>query len=84
MIVYSRLYNGDSNWETISYDEALKTVLTTFDDCDLVRDMLTVPNWITCRLAVIGVKVDGRVLMPGLAFAVPDGCEYDEKGNRLP
>ena len=83
MLEFRRKYHDEKDWETIDHDEALNTLLTTFKDNDMTRDMLTVPNWIPCRFATIQVKKDGMVLMPGLSCALPPENRYDDNGNRL-
>ncbi len=72
----------------ISMSEALEVVYGSYGDTDMSRDMLSIPNRIPCRFSeieVVGVTDGGHKLVPmaGLEFLVPDGAEYDEKGNRL-
>ena len=84
MLKYLKQYKGEDNWEEIDFDTALATVLNTFRDCDMVRDMLTIPNWIPCRFSTIRIVKDGTIAsMPGLSCMVPPDSEYDESGNRL-
>lgn len=86
-MVYERKMVDSDEWERIPYDEALKTVLGTFRDNDMTRDMLTIPNMIQCQYSTIQVKepVKGnfKVLMAGLVNQVPMDTEYDEDGNRI-
>jgi len=83
MLKYLKQFKGQENWEEISHDAALATLLTTFKDSDMTRDMLTIPNWIPCRFSTIQVRDDNRVAMPGLTCLLPMGYEYDESGNRI-
>ena len=74
--------------EPITYDDALNTLLGSYKNNDMTRDMLTLPNRIKCRFTEIGVeKVEdnGRVIssMPGLYNLLPMDAEYDEDGNRI-
>ena len=68
----------------ISPEKAHDILLTTWKDTEMTRDMLTIPNSIICRFSRVDVESDdGMVSMPGLFNLIPDGAEYDEKGNRI-
>ena len=75
--------------KSISEEEALRKVLGTYRDCDAVRDWLTIPNCIVCRLSTVYVlsgEDDGwsfdLLLLRGTMS--PEGVEYDERtGNRI-
>lgn len=86
-MVYERKMADSDEWERITYDEALNTVLGTFRDNDMTRDMLTIPNWIQCQYSTIEVKepIEGtfEVLMAGLVNQIPMDAEYDDDGNRI-
>ena len=83
MLKYLKQFKGQDDWEEIDHDAALATLLTTFRDCDMTRDMLTIPNWIPCRFSTIQVRFGDVVAMPGLTCLLPMDKEYDENGNRL-
>ena len=78
-------YNG--RLREVSYKEALNSVLGTFRDNDMSRDMLTIPNSIDCRYAWIYVKDYStnppKVLMAGLWNQLPAFVEYDDDGNHI-
>ena len=77
---------ADGNETEISYLEALRSVTGRFVDCQMVRDMLSIPNRIPAIASYIMVKDEKypeMVPMPGLQCLVPDGYEYDEFGERL-
>lgn len=52
---YLKLLNGTENWKEVSYTEALDTLLTTYKDNDITREMLTIPGEIPCKLSFIRV-----------------------------
>lgn len=88
--VYERKFNDKDGWETITREQALDTLLGTWKDNDMTRDMLTIPNRIQCMYSVISVRVEddkepwnSRVLMAGLWNMLPMWVEYDEDGNRI-
>ena len=71
----------------LTYDEALDTMLSTWKDNDMTRDMLSIVNSIQLKLGFwLQVSKDDkwgkRVLMEGLWNMLPDGVAYDENGNR--
>lgn len=85
---YKQFHDKPGERKEISYDEALNTLLTTYRDNDMTRDMLTTANRIDCRFSVVDVEEiteDGMrmVLMAGLRNMLPMGTEYDEDGNRI-
>ena len=84
---YKRYRTGEGRRE-ISYEEALDTLLTTYKDNDMTRDMLMIANNIVCVFSTVYVEEvwdDDRilVLMPGLQNMLPLDAEYDDEGNRL-
>lgn len=84
---YYKQIKPDGERTEVPYEEALKSVLSTFRDNDMSRDMLTIPNNINCRYAWVYVVDDshspGMVMIAGLWNVLPDGVEYDENGNRI-
>ena len=89
MLKYSKQFKGESESFDITYEEALKTVLGTYRDCDITRDMLTIVNTINTRYSWVYVsEVDDygieMCLMPGLFNFTPEGVRYDDDGNRIP
>ena len=88
VLKYYKRYHSKDGREEIGKDEALATLLTTYRDNDMTRDMLTIPNNIVCRWSTVYVEEimdNGRamVLMSGLQNELPMGVEYDEDGNRV-
>ena len=77
---YKRMKDEDEEHE-ITYDEALRTLLGTWRDSDLTRDMLTIQNYIECMCSWIRVDDPSTTMkpMPGLMNLAPDGIEYDEE-----
>lgn len=84
---YFKRYHDREERTEISYDEALSTLLTTYRDNDMTRDMLTVPNNISCRFSNIYVEDHSSkitmVLMSGLWNDLPMDADYDDDGNRI-
>lgn len=84
---YYKIIKSAGKREEITYEEALRTVLGTFRDNDMTRDMLTIPNNINCQFSFVYVEDDTHkppmVLMAGLWNMLPDDVEYDEEGNRI-
>lgn len=85
---YFKRYHGKEERLEISEEEALDTLLTTYRDNDMTRDMLTIPNNIFCRYSTVYVEDDSdprftMVLMSGLCNELPMGVEYDDDGNRV-
>ena len=80
MRYYKRMKDETEEFE-ITYDEALRTLLGTWRDSDLTRDMLTIQNNIVCMYSFIRVDDPDSKLkpMPGLWNIAPDGVEYDEE-----
>lgn len=85
MLKYYRRYKDQYTEEEVTKEEALTTLLSTYRDNDMTRDMLTVQNYIECRFAFIRVDDPDSTLkpMPGLWGLLPDGADYDDEGNRL-
>ena len=67
MRYYKRMKDETEEFE-ITYDEALRTLLGTWRDSDLTRDMLTIQNNIVCMYSFIRVDDPDSKLkpMPGL------------------
>lgn len=84
---YFKRYQGKEERKEISYAEALDTLLTTYRDNQMTRDMLSIPNNIQCRFSTVYVEdYSGprpMVLMSGLFNMLPDEFEYDDDGNRI-
>ena len=84
---YFKKYDGEDEWKEITYDEALTTLLGTYRDNDMTRDMLETANYIPCRYSTVEVKEVTEhgliVLMAGLQNMLPMGNEYDDEGNRI-
>lgn len=81
---YFRVFDGDKR--EISYLQALRIVTGRFRDCQMVRDMLTIPNripGIASYVLVVDENKPNMVPMAGLECLVPHGYEYDEKGDRI-
>lgn len=81
---YFKQFKGKSERTEITYDQALDVVLGSWNDTDLVRDMLLTPNRIDCRFSVITVEEvsdDGnrRVLMAGCSNMINPDYEYNEE-----
>ena len=82
---YKRMKDEDKEQE-ITYDEALRTMLGTWRDSDLTRDMLTIQNYIECQYSWIRVDDPSTTMkpMPGLWNLIPDDVQYDEETwNRI-
>lgn len=86
-LFYFKQYKDGRERIAIDYPTALDTLLTTYRDNDMTRDMLTIPNRIMCIFSTVEVeeKVDGknRVLMAGLCNMLPMDVEYDENNNHI-
>lgn len=78
---YYKRYKDKDEWNEITYDEALRTLLGTWRDTDLTRDMLTIQNMIECMFSWIKVDDPDSKLkpMPGLFNLYPDDARYDEE-----
>lgn len=87
-LTYTLFAFDDPNYKKeLSYDEALDVMLSTYKDCDVTRDMLTIGNNIQLKLGFwmqIGEEINGHkmVRMAGLWNMLPDGVAYDDEGNR--
>lgn len=74
---------GDHGTE-ISYEKALDICLGTWRDNDMTRDMLSIPNRISCQWGYITTMSDeGMVLMAGMWNMLPMGIKYDKAGNHI-
>ena len=85
MLRYYRRYKDQYAEEEVTKEEALTTLLSTYKDNDMTRDMLTIQNYIECRFAFIRVD-DPEIAMkpmPGLWNLLPENNRYDRNGNRL-
>ena len=84
---YFKRYHWETERIEIDHEEALRTVLGTYKDNDMTRDMLTIPNNIYCYFSMVYVEDHSgkipMVLMSGLQNELPMGEEYDEEGNRI-
>jgi len=80
MLKYYKMSKETFEEKEIDYDEALRTLLSTWRDSDCTRDMLTIQNNIECRYSWIRVDDPDEKLkpMPGLFNLAPEGVEYDE------
>ena len=88
MLRYYKQYHGEDDIKEITYEEALNTLLTTWKDNDMTRDMLTIPNRIWCRYSYITIEdykneTDRTVLMAGMENILPMGIDYDNNGNHI-
>lgn len=81
MLKYYKQYKDEGQEFEVTYEEALRTLLGTWRDTDLTRDMLTIQNNIECMCSWIRVDDpdDPLVPMPGLMNLYPDGAVYDEE-----
>lgn len=74
-MVYKKRFYDSENWEEVTYEEALKTVLGTYKDNEEVRSMLTIGNHIPCMCSEIRVYEvrDGLLMtsMAGLQCLIP-------------
>ena len=67
-----RWYKDNAEWEEVTYQKALDTVLSTFNDNAEVRSMLTIGNYIPCRYSEIRVYDDkGMTALPGQTYLFP-------------
>ena len=84
---YFKQYHGLAERNEVDYDEALVTLLATYKDNDMTRDMLTIPNNIMGRFSNVFVEDHSgkmpMVLMAGLWNDLPMDAQYDDEGNRL-
>lgn len=80
MLRYYKRFNGEETEQEITREDALRTLLGTYRDNDMTRDMLTVQNYIETRFSFIRVDDPENPMkpMPGLWNLLPDGVEYDE------
>ncbi len=67
-MIYKKQYIGEDTTEEISYEKALDTLLTTYKDNDITREMLKTPGEIPCRCSTVYVEAD----------ATPDHCTVKE------
>ena len=87
MLRYLKQFKGENEWNEITKDDALRTVIGSYRDCDMTRDFLEGPNYIPCLFSTISVQkvTEHGVLVPmaGMQCVAPDGAEYDDCGNRI-
>ena len=57
-MTYMKRYKGSDDWQEVSYEEALNTVLGSYKDNAEVRNMLTTGNYIPCKFSEIRVYED--------------------------
>lgn len=81
MLKYYKRMKDETEEHEITHDEALHTMLGTWRDSDLTRDMLTIQNYIECAYSFIRVDDPETTMkpIPGLWNIVPEGIEYDEE-----
>lgn len=79
MLRYYKRFKGEETEQEITREDALRTLLGTYRDNDMTRDMLTVQNYIETQWSFIRVDDPESELkpMPGLWNLLPDGVEYD-------
>lgn len=53
---YYKQYLGDDKPTEVTYSEALRTLLTTYQDNDMTRDMLIEEGAVRCMFSFIIVK----------------------------
>lgn len=87
-LAFRKQYRGEDSWHDITRDEAYETLLTTWKDSDMTRDMLTIVNRIECRFSTVEVRDIGengavKVAMPGLCNLLPMGVEYGIDCNHV-
>lgn len=58
---YYKMYVGDDKPEEIDYIDALRSLLTTYKDNDITREMLTEPGIVRCRFSFIIIKDESEV-----------------------
>lgn len=77
--------NGSTEEKEVSYETAYYTLLGTWKDTDITRDMLTIQNYIECDYSYIRVDDPDSELkpMPGLRNLTPEGVVYDDAGKRV-
>ena len=88
---YFKKYIDSDEKKEITYEEALKTLLTTYKDNDITRDMLTELDEIPCRLSTVFVEkesntndkfnVGDKVIADGLVCEIVDAGEDIEDGT---
>lgn len=87
-LAFRKQYRGEDTWKYVSRDEAYNTLLTTWKDSDMTRDMLTLVNRIECRrstVEVVDIGEDGivKTVAPGLFNLLPFDAEYGIDCNRI-
>ena len=86
---YYKYYNGEPEEKIeITYEEALHTILGTYRDNDMTRDMLTVVNRIRCQYSTVTVEEETKygmnmTIMAGLCNMTPEEAVYDDNGKRI-
>ena len=81
MLRYYKRFKDEEFEREVTHEEALRTLLKTYRDNDMTRDMLTVQNYIETRFSFIRVDDPENPLkpMPGLWNLLPDDAVYDEE-----
>lgn len=86
-MLYFKQYKTREARKQITEEEALKTLLSTYHDNDMTRDMLTIPNRIACVFSTVEVEDDSTtphmVAAAGVYNLLPMDAVYDDDGNRV-
>ena len=71
--------------QNLSFGEALSLVLEVYKDCDMTRDMLTIPNRIrlTSYSNLVVYSDEEANIAPEILNALPFEYSYDDDGKRL-
>ena len=79
MLRYYKRFKDEEFEREVTYEEALSTLLKTYMDNDMTRDLLAVQNYIETRYSYIRVDDPENPLkpMPGLWNLLPEDAEYD-------
>ncbi len=88
MFKFLKRFYDQNEWQEVTYQEAVRTLSTTWHLNDQIIDMLAWANVIQCRfseLRVINEDINGNemCLMPGLSLQVPIYYEYTDDGERV-
>lgn len=57
-MIYMKRFVTENEWFEVSHEKALDTLLTTYKDNEITRDMLTKGGEIPCMFSVIKVVGD--------------------------
>ena len=72
-----RFKSQEEDWQEVSYEEALRTILGTYRDCLDVRSMMSIANFIPCVYSEIRVYDDnGKTAKEGEMCLIPDEILY--------